>query len=213
MFTLGADPVKLGLVTSLNRPGGNMTGVTQFTTSLEPKRFELLREAVPNTNIVGMIVNPNRPGADVQVREVEAGARAVGQQVIIVKASNDGEIDMAFETLAQQRANALLVASDAFFFSQRQRFVTLAARYSIPTIYQWREYVALGGLMSYGTNLGHAYRQVGIYTARVLKGENPSDLPVQQVVSEELAINLKTANALGLTFPLSLLGRADEVIE
>ena len=213
VFTLGADPVRLGLVASLNRPGGNMTGVTQFTTSLEQKRFELLREIVPKDSAIALLVNPRRPSVDDQIDEVKASAEAVGQPLVVLRASNEAEIDAAFETVAQRRAAGLIVASDAFFNQRRGHLISLAARHAIPTIYQWREFTALGGLMSYGTSLGDAYQIVGRYTARGLKGEKPADLPVQQVVKVYLVLNLKTAKSLGVSFPLSLLGRADEVIE
>jgi putative ABC transport system substrate-binding protein len=213
VFTLGADPVKLGIVASLNRPGGNLTGVTQFTTSLEPKRFQLLTELVPQAAVIAMIVNPDRPASEAQFSEVEAAARADGRQLLRLAARSERDIEAAFIELVQQRAGALLVASDAFFFTRRELFVALAARHAVPTIYQWRDFVTLGGLMSYGTNLTDAYRVLGSYTSRILKGEKPADLPVQQVVKVDLVINLKTATTLGLTFPHSMLGRADEVIE
>jgi putative ABC transport system substrate-binding protein len=190
-----------------------MTGVTQFTTSLEPKRFELLSEAVPNAALIALIVNPSRPDAESQVREVQAAAVAAGQRILPLRARNEQEIEQAFAALAQHGAGALLVGSDAFFYTRRQQFVALAARHAMPAIYQWRDFVTLGGLMSYGTNLGHAYRVLGSYAARILKGAKPADLPVQQVVKVDLVINLMTAQTLGLTFPISLLGRADEVIE
>jgi putative ABC transport system substrate-binding protein len=213
VFTLGADPVKLGLIASLNRPGGNMTGVTQFTTSLEQKRLELLREAVPNAAVMAVLINPERPTVDVQLNEIQAAAQSMGRNIVIVRASTDSGIEAAFASLAAQRAGGLLVASDAFFYTRREHLVRLAARQGIPTIYQWREFAELGGLMSYGTSLPAAYRQVAATTIRVLKGEKPAELPVHQAVNVELVINLKTAKALGLSFPLSLLGRADEVIE
>jgi putative ABC transport system substrate-binding protein len=175
--------------------------------------LELLREVVPNAALIALIVNPDRPDAESQVRDVQAAAVAGGQQVLALTARNEQEIEQAFSALAQRGAGALLVGSDAFFYTRRQQFVALAARHAMPAIYQWRDFVSLGGLMSYGTNLGHAYRVLGSYAARILKGAKPADLPVQQVVKVDLVINLKTAQTLGLTFPISLLGRADEVIE
>jgi putative tryptophan/tyrosine transport system substrate-binding protein len=213
VFTLGADPVRLGLVASLNRPGGNMTGVTQFTSSLEQKRFELLREAVPNAGVMSMLVNPNRPDAERQIREVQMAAQAVGQRLTVARATNEHQIEATFTRFSEERVGALLVASDAIFYQLRENLVALATRHSIPAIYQWRDFVELGGLMSYGTSLAYAYEQVAAYTVRVLKGERPSDLPVQQAVKVELVLNQKAARLLGVVFPLSLLGRADEVIE
>ncbi len=203
----------MGVIASLNRPGSNLTGIFQLTSGLEAKRLEFLHELVPMARVVGALMNPTRPGAETQLRDVQEAARALGLKIAVLNASTERDIDSAFATLVQERAGALLVASDPLFTTQREAVVALAVRHGVPAIYQWREFPAIGGLMSYGTNLADAYRQVGIYTGRILKGEKAADLPVQQSTKVELVINLKTAKALGLTFPLSLLGRADEVIE
>ena len=213
VFTIGGDPVRLGLVASLNRPGGNLTGFTQFTAALEPKRLDLLRELVPNAAVIAMLVNPNYPDSETQVSDVTTAARELATQIYVLKASSEGGIDAAFATLVQQRIGALLVASDPFFYTQREQLVALAAGHAVPAIYQWRDFAVIGGLLSYGTNLSDAWRQAGIYAGKILKGAKPADLPVVQSTKVELVINLKTAKALGLTVPLPLLGRADEVIE
>ena len=208
VFTTGGDPVRSGVVTSLSRLGGNVTGFTQFSVSLEAKRLEVLREAVPNVAVIAVLMNPNYPDAEIQLKDLQTAAGAIWKEIHVVKASSESGIDTAFAILAQQRAGALLVASDPFFNSRRDQLVALTARHAIPAIFNWREYVAAGG-----TSITEMYRQAGIYTARILRGETPATLPVQQATKVELAINLKTARALGLEVPQSLLARADEVIE
>jgi putative ABC transport system substrate-binding protein len=213
VFSTALDPVEAGLVASLNRPGGNVTGVTNFVAVLAAKQFELLRELVPNPSVIGVLVNPTDVLTKYITRDVQAAARALGQQIHILNASTEGEIGAAFSTLAQLRAGAVIIGADAFFISQRNQIIALAARHTIPAMYFLREFTAAGGLLSYGTSLSDSYRQVGIYTGRILKGEKPADLPVVLPTKFELVINLKTAKALGLTVPLIMQMTADEVIE
>jgi ABC-type uncharacterized transport system substrate-binding protein len=213
VFTTIADPVKSGLVASLNRPGGNVTGIAGFTSELDPKRLEMLHQVKPTAGAIGMLINPNRPSVDDQAKHVQAAARALGRQVVVQKAGSEQEIDTAFETLAREPVDALLVTADPFFSSRRTQVVALAARYALPAIYQWREIVAAGGLMSYGPIIGDAYHQTGIYVARILKGAATADLPVVQPTRFELVINLRTAEVLKLKIPATLLARADDVIE
>jgi putative ABC transport system substrate-binding protein len=213
VFTTGGDPVKTGLVKSLSHPGGNATGFSQITTALEAKRLELLREVVPKAGLIAVLVNPNYADVVTQIADVEAAARAMERQVLVLKASSEAGIAAAFATLTERRAGGLLVGSDPYLFGRRDQIIGLAARHALPAIYNWREFADAGGLMSYGTRREEVHRQSGLYTGRVLKGEKPADLPVQLVTKIELVINLKTAKVLGITFPLTLLGRADEVIE
>jgi putative ABC transport system substrate-binding protein len=213
VFNSGTDPVRLGLVASLNRPGGNVTGITFFTAPLEAKRLGLLRELIPQADLVAVLLNPKYPDADVQLKDVQDATREIGQRTLMLTATTDAEIDSAFAALAQQRVGALMVGADPFFDVRRERIVALARRHDVPTIYHLREYVVAGGLLSYGASLVDSYRQVGIYTGRILNGVKPTDLPVMRPTKFELVINLRTAQALGLDVPPTLLARADEVIE
>jgi ABC-type uncharacterized transport system substrate-binding protein len=213
VFTTGTDPVQLGLVASLNRPGGNVTGVSLFVSQMEGKRLGLLHELVPTAALIGVLLNPTNVPAERQLKDVQEAARAIRQQIHIVHASNERDLSAAFMTLGQVRVGALLVAADPFFNSRRDIIAELGARHAIPAMYEQREFVVAGGLMSYGTSLPDGYRQAGIYTGRILKGEKPADLPIFQSSRFEFVINLKTAKALGIEVPPNLSARADEVIE
>jgi putative ABC transport system substrate-binding protein len=213
IFTVGGDPVKAGLVDSLSRPGGNATGVSLLTTTPEAKRMELLIDLVPSATTVAALIDPEYQEAANQERELEDAARVLGKRLLIVRARSEAELDQAFEALATQRPSALLVTADPFFDTQRDRILSFANRQRLPAIYQFRDYAVAGGLMSYGISITEGYRLVGSYAAKVLKGAKPAELPVQQSVRFELVINTKTAKTLGLEIPLTLLARADEVIE
>jgi putative tryptophan/tyrosine transport system substrate-binding protein len=213
-FLVGIDPVEFDLIGSLNRPGGNITGVAILTAELAAKRLELLHELVPTAAVIALLVNPTDSAAtESETRNLQDAVRSLGLQLHILPASTPSEIDRAFGTLVELHADALVVSTDPLFTNQRAQIVALAARHAVPAVYVWREFVEAGGLMSYGTDLTGSYRQAGIYTGKILKGAEPADLPVQQVVKIELVINLNTAKTLGLTIPLPLSGRADEVIE
>jgi putative ABC transport system substrate-binding protein len=213
VFAPVPDPVRSGLVASFNRPGGNITGVAALTIELDPKRLELLHELAPSGGPLAVLLNPSRPDTQIQVDGIKTAARSVGRELVLGYANTVQQIDTAFATFAGQSVAGLLVAADALFSSQRTQIIVLATRHGWPAIYQWREFVDAGGLASYGPNLFDAYRQAGLFAARILKGEKAADLPVQQPTKFEFVINLRTAKALGLTIPLVLLGRADEVIE
>jgi putative ABC transport system substrate-binding protein len=214
VFAIGADPVTSGLVASLNRPGGNITGVTNLNLELLPKRLELLHELVPRAASIGVLVNPANPTvADSNARDLQAAARTLGLELHLLQASAEPDFTTVFTTLVQLRASALVISNDGFFASRGEQLAALATRYAVPAIHSFRSFPAAGGLMSYGGSLTDEYRLAGVYSGRVLKGERPADLPVQQSTKVELVINLKTVKALGLTVPLSLLTRADEVIE
>ena len=214
VFNIGSDPVAMGLVATLSHPGKNATGVTMQQTALTAKRLELLHELVPTANSVAMLVNPGNPRlAEAEANEAQQAARALGVDLVVLKAGNWNEIDASFAALVQQQAGALLLNSDVFYVSRTDQLVTLAARHAVPTIYAFLEQGAAGGLICYGADLAATQYTVGVYTGRILKGEKPGDIPVEQVTKVQLILNMKTAKALGLTVPLSLLGRADKVIE
>ncbi|HET7032200.1 MAG TPA: ABC transporter substrate-binding protein [Casimicrobiaceae bacterium] len=213
VFSAASDPVRLGLVASLSRPGANITGMSTLTTPLGAKGIELLKELLPKASAIGYLVNPSNPSGKLETGEADAAADAIGVRLRPVNASTVAELDKAFATLGKMRVDGLVVAGEPFFDSQREEIVALAARYGIPTSYAWRENVVAGGLMSYGASLTDSYRQAGIYAGRILKGEKPADLPVMQPAKFELVLNLKTARALNIAIPQSLLVRADEVIQ
>ncbi len=213
VFGVAVDPVEVGLVASLTRPGGNLTGVANLNVEVGPKRLELLHELVPTATIIAVLENPTSPTAEPFSRALQPAARALGLQLHVLLASTDRDFDTVFATLVQLRAGALVISPDTFFNTRSEQLAVLALKHAVPAIYQYRPFVAGGGLMSYGSDQTEYYRLVGIYTGRILKGEKPADLPVVQSTKVELIINLKTAKALGLTVPLPLLGRADEVIE
>jgi putative ABC transport system substrate-binding protein len=210
---VGGDPVLSGLVPSLGRPGGNLTGFSLFVDELMPKRLELLSDLIPQARSIALLVNPNSASTERTIRDLQEAARAKGVQLIILKAGTESEIEGAFGSLVERQAHALLVGADPFFNSRREQLVALASRHAVPAIYEWREFVTSGGLISYGPSLTSIYRQLGIYAGRIVKGAKPADLPVQQPTTFELVVNLKTAKALGLTVPQTILARADEVIE
>lgn len=213
VFGSGSDPVANGLVARINRPGGNVTGVNILTNQMDAKRLGLLHELVPDVPQIGVLMNQNFPAAARQLLDLETASRTIGQQLFVAKASNDAELDAAFTALAQQQVRALLVAADPYFDTRRKRIVAFAAQHRLPAMYQFREYAAAGGLVSYGVSLPEAYRLEGAYTAKILKGEKPANLPVQLLVKTELVINLKAAKVIGFEFPATFSARADEVIE
>jgi putative ABC transport system substrate-binding protein len=213
VFSVGVDPVEAGLVASLNRPVGNLTGMTLFSAPLGPKRLQLLRELIPTAEVIALLVNPTTSEGATQAKEIRDAAREIGQRIVVLNAATDVDIGAAFETFSSQQVGAVMVAADQFFSARRDRIIALAMHHAVPAMYHWREFVIGGGLISYGASILDTYRQVGIYVGRILKGAKPADLPVQQPTTFELVINLKTAKTLGLTIPPSIMVRADEVIE
>jgi putative ABC transport system substrate-binding protein len=213
VFAVGNDPVKFGLVASLNKPGGNLTGVSSLSNILVAKQFEILNEAFPKIDTLGFLVNVNNPNADTDTVEAGQAARSLSKQLLVLKASNDSQLDLTFEKVIEGRIGALVVAADPFFMDRRDKLITMSDQHALPTVYDRPEWVSAGGLMSYGTSITDTFRQVGLYTGRILKGERPEDMPVQQAVKIVLALNLKTAKRLGTSFPATLIARADEVIE
>jgi len=213
VFSVGADPVEVGLVSSLSHPGGNVTGVYQFTAGLESKRLGLLHEMVPKAQVIGVLINPNYAAAESQLRDVQDSAAHLGLRLVVVRANTESEFAAAFSTVVTQRAGAILVCASPFFNSRRQQLIVLASSHALPAIFEWRDFAVAGGLMSYGTSLNNAYRQAGIYAGRILKGEKASDLPVVQSTKFEFVINLSTAKALHIEVPPTLSARADEIIE
>jgi putative ABC transport system substrate-binding protein len=213
VFVAGFDPLAFGLVASLSRPGGNLTGVSVLDVEIGAKRLELMHELVPAATVMALLVNPTTPAAETIARDAQAEARTLGLQLHVLHASSDRDFDTVFATVAQLRAGALVIGADPFFTSRSQQLAKLTVDHAVPAIYEFREFAAAGGLISYGTSIVDAYRLAGVYTGRILKGEKPSDLPVQRATKVELILNLKTAKALGIAVPLPLVGRADEVIE
>jgi putative ABC transport system substrate-binding protein len=213
VFGIGNDPVQMGLITSLNRPDGNMTGVTSLSGEIGPKRLELLHEVVPTATSIALLVNPTNPAAETQSTELQPAARTLGLQLYVLRASAERDFDAAFASLVQLRAGGLVIVADAVFNTRSEQLAALTLHHAVPAAFQYREFAAAGGLMSYGDSATEEYRQMGVYAGRILNGEKPGDLPVQQATKVELIINLKTAKALGITVPQLLLGRADEVIE
>ena len=213
VFATGVDPVASGVVASLNRPGGNVTGVSLISVEVAAKRLELLRELMPQVRVIALLTNPDNPSTGTELTDAEAAARTLGLQIQKVTASNERDLDAAFATMQTLRVDALIVSQDGYYLHRRDQIIALAARHAVPAVYSWREYPAAGGLMSYATSLAEGYRQVGIYIGKILKGAKPADLPVERPTKFELVINLKTAKALGLTVPVTLQVAANEVIE
>jgi putative ABC transport system substrate-binding protein len=213
VFGVGADPVQLGLVESFNRPNGNATGVSVFVTQLAPKRLQLLREVVPDAKLIVFVVNPNTASGPPQIREMQSAAETMGQQILVLRASTEREVDEVFATIVERKAAGIVYSASVFFQVVREQLVRLAARHAVPAIYEWPEFVKAGGLMSYSSNRSESARRLGNYTARILKGAKPADLPVFQSTKFDLVINMKTAKSLGLTIPPGVLAIADEVIE
>jgi putative ABC transport system substrate-binding protein len=212
-FEVGVDPVKMGLIASLSRPGGNLTGVTNLNVELGPKKLELLHKLVPAATIIGLLVNPANPNSEIVSKGIQAAARTLGVEIDVRRASTEREIDTAFASLVQARVGGLVISPDPLFVARTKQLAALTVRHAVPAVFEYREFATAGGLMSYGSDLRDAYRLVGLYVGRILKGDKPADLPVQQVVKVELIVNLKTAKALGLTIPETLLATADEVIQ